>query len=501
MSMLEQLQEQIVREVHTLAKDHLVTICEYLGIADEIKASTRTRLSLLTHIQMHIGRDEMEELEDQGMSELLLLNDEIAEIIKAENEDQDTNERGDSGHTDQPTATSLVTETAKVVNNTAAQLQFPTSNHPVSSVPDHKQQSPYWQKDFKISGQIGEPGQKDKLTFSSLAHQIENGLSRGYSELDIVDSVIRAILPGLQLRSYLEGKAQLTLPTLRRILRSHFQEKSATELYKQLASEVQNPKETAQTFLMRVLDLKQKVLFASQESGSGLKYDPALVQRMCLHTILTGFQSDSVRIDMQPLLLDPETPDEILLERLNMACANETERKNKKRCLASQSATSVSAVELNDTVPGRNPVKEVKPKFPSELFTELAELKRGVASLKGLSAEIAQIKETLQQPVTSLQSYAPPPTMQYDRDPQMQFYSYQGPRQRPPPPQYPAQNYQSRRERRCHACQQTGASERCTHCYFCGSGEHFQAGCRNRGTRQQQERHLNGQWLPPRDEC
>lgn len=123
---------------------------------------------------------------------------------------------------------------------------------------------------------------------------------------------------------------------------------------------------------MRVLDLKQKVLFASQESESGLKYDPALVQRMCLHTILTGFQSDSVRIDMQPLLLDSKTPDELLLERLNMACANEAERKNKKRCLASQTATSVSAVQSDDVSPAKNPVKEVKARIPPELLTELA---------------------------------------------------------------------------------------------------------------------------------
>jgi len=67
-----------------------------------------------------------------------------------------------------------------------------------------------WRKDFKISGQIGEPGQKDKLTFSSLAKQIESGLSKGYPESEIIDAVIRAITPGLQLRSYLEGKDELT---------------------------------------------------------------------------------------------------------------------------------------------------------------------------------------------------------------------------------------------------------------------------------------------------
>ena len=80
------------------------------------------------------------------------------------------------------------------------------------------QPSQHWCKDFKISGQIGEPGQRERLMFSSLAHQIENGLNRGHTEIEIVDAVIRAISPGLQLRSYLEGKPQLSLPTLRRIL-------------------------------------------------------------------------------------------------------------------------------------------------------------------------------------------------------------------------------------------------------------------------------------------
>lgn len=133
----------------------------------------------------------------------------------------------------------------------------------------------------------------------------------------MVDAVIRAISPGLQLRSYLEGKPNMTLPTLRRILRSHFQEKSATELYKQLSSESQGNKETPQNFLMRVLDLRQKILFASQEAESGLKYDPALVQSMFLHTVLTGLQSDSIIVDIQPLRLDPKTTDEALLEKLN----------------------------------------------------------------------------------------------------------------------------------------------------------------------------------------
>jgi hypothetical protein len=66
-------------------------------------------------------------------------------------------------------------------------------------------------REFKINGQIGEPGQKDKLTFAS---------SKGYSETEVIDGVIRAIIPSMQLRSYLETVSNLTLPKLRAILRS-----------------------------------------------------------------------------------------------------------------------------------------------------------------------------------------------------------------------------------------------------------------------------------------
>lgn len=105
------------------------------------------------------------------------------------------------------------------------------------------------------------------LSFTSLAHQIEQGINKGFPEIEIVDAVIRAISPGLQLRSYLEGKSNLTLPTLRRILRSHYQEKGATELYKQLTSEVQSSKETPQAFLIRALDLRQKNTVCFTGSG------------------------------------------------------------------------------------------------------------------------------------------------------------------------------------------------------------------------------------------
>lgn len=113
------------------------------------------------------------------------------------------------------------------------QTQTRPRNPPQNTVPIQGHAT-VWRKEFKTSGQIGELGQKDSLTFSSLAHQIENGLTTGYPEIEIVDAVVRAIAQGLQMRRYLEGKSELTLPTLRKVLWSHYQEKGATELYSQL---------------------------------------------------------------------------------------------------------------------------------------------------------------------------------------------------------------------------------------------------------------------------
>ena len=63
---------------------------------------------------------------------------------------------------------------------------------------------------------------------------------------------------------------------------------------------MQGLKETPQNFLIRTFDLRQKILFASLEDKSGLKYDPGLVQNMFLHTVLTGLQNDNIKRDLQP---------------------------------------------------------------------------------------------------------------------------------------------------------------------------------------------------------
>ncbi|XP_078031531.1 uncharacterized protein LOC144467063 [Epinephelus lanceolatus] len=370
-----------------------------------------------------------------------------------------------------------------------------------------------WSREFKISGQVGEPGQRDKLSFSSLAHQIEQGIKKGFPEAEIVDAVVRAIVPGLQLRSYLEGKPDLTLPTLRRILRFHYQEKGATELYKQLTSEVQSSKESPQNFVIRALNLRQKILFASQEAESGLKYDPVLVQSMFLHTVLTGLQNESIRNDLLPYLQQQTCSDELLLEKLNIACANETERQNKRRQVTQQRPAAVHSTQSDDQITekrNKEPKRDNSSKTEPNVLSELKELRSDMALLKTLSAEVAQIKESIRQPPPApVQTSFPPAVQEYAPAPQFQqplpnLWPPPGPGVRGDTAQYqkrfaPQHHYypsQRTRQRKCVGCHQNNV-EYCTHCYRCGSGEHYLAGCRAKETKPAD--HLNERGLPPRD--
>ena len=74
-STLEELQEEVVGELYTLTKDNLQDLCDFLKISGTIKG--KSCLSLVTHILNHMESDEITELEDDGMSEWLILKDKV----------------------------------------------------------------------------------------------------------------------------------------------------------------------------------------------------------------------------------------------------------------------------------------------------------------------------------------------------------------------------------------------------------------------------------------
>ena len=235
----------------------------------------------------------------------------------------------------------------------------------------------FLRREFKISGQIGETGQTEKLTFVSLTHQIDSGLKRQYKECEIVDAVIRAISLHSSLRSYVETLNDLSLPKLRKILRVHYREKSASGLYQQLATIFQHPKETAQQFLLRALDLRNKVGFASKESDCEVHYDEPLIQKTFVKSFETGLRDDILAANLRPILRSSPLTDEDLMRHVNELASHQAERQNK---LASERRLAkINSCEVDESKKSVDSNQQILAEI-REKRTEVENLKRQQAT-------------------------------------------------------------------------------------------------------------------------
>lgn len=465
----KKLLELTVKELHR--------VCEYCAIAgkDNELIQGKSRRALVKHVIKFCERDELLAREDEGMSVLFDLNDTLdamlesrletgaagsmplvsspavgegeEKAIQAANPTSTAAQAADISSREQRDGTSLPSPLhgpAARGNGTQRRCRELLSSCCVSSAHSN------CRKDFRINGHVGESNSKDGLSFSSLEHQIENGLRKGYPDVEIVEAVIRSVSAGLKLRSYLEGKTDLTLATLRKILGAHYAEKDATVLYQQLTEAVQGPYETSLDFLVRVLDLRQKVLFASERAQSGPKYNKELVHSQCFQSIMTGLSNDNVRAEMRMYLQNENSSDELLLQKMQIAQHNENERAQKikatNKVIHKARLTVVEASEEDTNHLTTSPsAKPTKPFKENPLFTKLEESNTAIRELTG---QVALLVQSAKHERKTTNDH---PTKQ-------------------------SANVFKRPKRRCVACQQDGID--CKHCFKCGSDTHWAKGCR-----------------------
>ena len=178
-------------------------------------------------------------------------------------------------------------------------------------------------KEFRVKGSIGDAGQKEKLTYVSLMHQINEAKAAGYEEDEIVNGVIRAMVPSLTLRNVLETTADLNLERLLSFLEAHFDEKSTTDLWSKLTSMAQSPEESSYSFVLRCIELRQKILVVSDKSD--IKFDKPLLDKVFCRTLERGLSSTYVVQEIRDKLR-AGVSDEQLIYEVTKASAAEKER-------------------------------------------------------------------------------------------------------------------------------------------------------------------------------
>ena len=95
----------------------------------------------------------------------------------------------------------------------------------------------------------------------------------------------------------------------------------------------------AQKFLLRLLDSRNKVFFASQEEGSQFEYSQKLVQNTFIKSLETGLRDEALVTNLRPTLQGTEVSDESLMRIVNDLASKQAERKLKMASAAGQQRT------------------------------------------------------------------------------------------------------------------------------------------------------------------
>ncbi|KAJ8047799.1 hypothetical protein HOLleu_06899 [Holothuria leucospilota] len=164
---IAKLVQEVQEKLHVCTTDQLEAVSGDVSLpeASLIKAKAKGRLGLLGLLNRHLSSEELEESSDQGRAKIEELKEALDKVVHEEEATPSPGENEDV-----------------------------SPQHPiVSRIPANHQ---YIHRDFKIPGQITATQHKDGLGFTSLIHQIEAGLRKGYPEVEVVEDVIRATTLG-----------------------------------------------------------------------------------------------------------------------------------------------------------------------------------------------------------------------------------------------------------------------------------------------------------------
>ena len=98
---------------------------------------------------------------------------------------------------------------------------------------------------------------------------------------------------GLRLKSILEMKTNLILATLIGYLQHHYKERRFTDLCAQLTSITQIPNEGPIDFILRCIELREKLILTSKTSWK-IDYDEVLVSRLFLRSVERALESNLI---------------------------------------------------------------------------------------------------------------------------------------------------------------------------------------------------------------
>ena len=196
---------------------------------------------------------------------------------------------------------------------------------------------------------------------------------------------------------------------------------------------IQLPEESEYSYVMKCIEVRQRVLLAS--SKSDIKYDKGLVMKLFYRTLERGMLSSYVVQEIKPLLRS-SVSDEDLITAVSKAAVSEKERN-----LALGKKKQLKVYEVGSARPSNSPGNSDN------------KVDKLIAALELLTKQVS----TLQSEINNIKGDG------YKANVSVDF------------------NSGDRRGRNvilCNNCKDNNRTT-CNHCFKCGSSNHLARGCRN----------------------
>lgn len=246
MAALRDLRWEIQQELHQLTsarnRDLLYKLAESCKdeVGEELPGAESTDIELYNFIVDFLRSPQLKSLEDQGMSRLLAFRDLIGESQSSPAAEEERAEvLPDGGLVIVEPVTVEAAETVQSKPTTP-----PVITDPVTGLVKLSELTTLIpRREYKIHG--GQISDFDSdSSYNSLCKQIDEGINEGFTEAEIIRTVLKIIKPGT-FKDMIVTKDSLTVAELKRFLRAHLREKSSTELFQELSNAKQHDKRDA----------------------------------------------------------------------------------------------------------------------------------------------------------------------------------------------------------------------------------------------------------------
>ena len=422
----DDIQAEVLQWLRLVREDVLEAFCDEFKI--NIPQDKRGNKSFIVKLLIkYLHSDALEALEDEGHSVFLKMHNDLERAIPG---------LGDKEDVIDPIVETGAVKSERETSGGKVNSEFSKKENFVN--PDKR----YLKiREFKINGVIGPIGQKDSLSYASLAFQIQRGKEEGYSFREIQSAVIRAIKHGNNLRDYLESRINIDENAFLQIIRSHFKEKDSSLVFHDMSNAMQLSSESEMDFCLRVMSLRERVITLSAEEG--VPFNVNLLRKRFFLTLFTGFKSDTIRLELQSVLKNETISDEDLLYEVSLVHSAEQERSIKLKSKVSVNEVKSERLDSSDK-PGKTTKEDSsKKEKESPLLLEIKKLTAKVSELSSVREEVQDLKKQLNS-VSNNES-----------------------------------NFKPRRFRgffRCAGCERTNNSF-CNHCFSCGASDHKKDDC------------------------